>query len=60
MKPVHFLLLGLLFAFGWEWWVPNIPGDFAKLSLMAYIRVLAPHPQPLSQMRDLERLFSIG
>src|SRR5437868_679331 len=37
------LLLGLLFAFGWESWVPTLPGDFAKISLMAYLRVLAPH-----------------
>jgi ABC-2 type transport system permease protein len=42
------LLLGLLFAFGWESWVPSLPGDFSKVSLMAYLRVLAPHPQPKS------------
>ena len=40
------LLLGLLFAFGWESWVPSLPGDFARISLMAYLRALAPHPQP--------------
>jgi ABC-2 type transport system permease protein len=52
------LVLGLLFAFGWESWVPSLPGDFAKLSLMAYVRVLAPHPQPLTQMTGLQELIS--
>ncbi|HEY3413468.1 MAG TPA: ABC transporter permease [Armatimonadota bacterium] len=37
------LLWGLLFAFGWEWWVPSLPGNFRMASLMAYLRVLAPH-----------------
>ena len=37
------LMFGLLFAFGWESWVPNLPGAFARLSIMAYLRVLAPH-----------------
>ena len=38
------LTYGLLFAFGWESWVPNLPGSFARLSLMAHLRALAPHP----------------
>ena len=37
------LMFGLLFAFGWETWVPNLPGKFKYLSLMSYLRVLAPH-----------------
>lgn len=37
------LIYGLLYTFGWETWVPNLPGNFQKLSLMAYLRVLAPH-----------------
>jgi ABC-2 type transport system permease protein len=37
------LVFGLLYAFGWETWVPNLPGNFKYLSLMAYLRVLAPH-----------------
>ncbi len=37
------LLLGLLYAFGWESWVPNMPGNFKYLSVMAYLRTLAPH-----------------
>lgn len=37
------LLFGLLYAFGWESWMPSMPGKFKYLSLMAYLRVLAPH-----------------
>jgi ABC-2 type transport system permease protein len=35
------LTWGLLLVFGWETWVPKLPGAFAKLSLMTYLRVLA-------------------
>jgi ABC-type transport system involved in multi-copper enzyme maturation permease subunit len=51
------LIYGLLFAFGWESWVPNMPGNFQKLSLMAYVRVLAPHPQPGTGGGDITDLF---
>lgn len=51
------LIYGLLFAFGWESWVPNMPGNFQKLSLMAYLRVLAPHPQPGAGGGDITDLF---
>lgn len=37
------LAAGLLFAFGWETWAPSLPGSFGRLSLMAYLRALAPH-----------------
>jgi hypothetical protein len=37
------LTWGLLFAFGWESWVPNLPGSFGRLSLMTHLRALAPH-----------------
>ena len=40
------LIAGLLFAFGWESWVPSMNSDFQKLSIMAYLRVLAPHVLP--------------
>jgi hypothetical protein len=32
-----------LFAFGWETWVPSLPGSFARLSIMSHLRALAPH-----------------
>lgn len=35
------LTWGLLFVFGWETWVPRLPGSFAKLSIMSYLRALA-------------------
>ncbi len=52
------LLYGLLFAFGWESWVPNLPGNFQKLSVMAYLRVLAPHPKPESDTVDISQLLT--
>lgn len=48
------LVYGLLFAFGWETWVPNMPGNFQKLSLMAYLRVLAPHPKPEQETQTVD------
>jgi ABC-2 type transport system permease protein len=35
------LTYGLLFVFGWETWVPKLPGSFAKISIMSYLRALA-------------------
>lgn len=52
------LLFGLLFAFGWESWVPNLPGSFQKVSLMAYLRVLAPHPKPVTDVVDVSALLN--
>lgn len=38
------LMPGLLFVFGWESWVPSLPGSFSQLSIMAHLRALARHP----------------
>ena len=35
------LTWGLFFVFGWETWVPKLPGSFALLSVMSYLRALA-------------------
>jgi ABC-type transport system involved in multi-copper enzyme maturation, permease component len=35
------LTWGLLLVFGWETWVPKLPGSFTRLSVMTYLRVLA-------------------
>lgn len=35
------LTWGLTFVFGWETWVPSLPGSFARLSIMSYMRALA-------------------
>ncbi|HTE21239.1 MAG TPA: ABC transporter permease, partial [Armatimonadota bacterium] len=52
------LLWGLAYAFGWESWVGSLPGHFQKLSLMAYLRVLAPHPQPQGESVDIGSLLA--
>lgn len=35
------LLFALLFVFGWESLVPHLPGSFARVSVMSYLRVLS-------------------
>ena len=45
-KPLSY---GLLFAFGWESWVPSLPGGFSRWSIMAYLRTLAPHLQETAE-----------
>ena len=37
------LIVGLLYAFGIETWVPTLPGNFKMVSLLSYVHVLAPH-----------------
>lgn len=36
-------IVALLFAFGWDSWVPQLPGKFKMLTLLAYLRALTPH-----------------
>jgi ABC-2 type transport system permease protein len=51
------LVAGLLFAFGWESWVPNLQGSFQKTSLMAYLRALSPHPKPPDEAMDMQNFL---
>lgn len=44
------MVIGLVFAFGWETWVPTMPGNFRKLSIMTYLHVLAPHGDTVSTL----------
>ena len=37
------MIYGLVYAFGIESWVSNIPGKFQYLSIMTYIKALTPH-----------------
>lgn len=37
------MVVSLLFAFGWETFVPNMPGDMYYLSVLTYLRSVAPH-----------------
>lgn len=52
------LMFGLLFAFGWESWTPNLGGYFGRISLMSYLRTLAPHPQQEAETVDLAQMAS--
>jgi hypothetical protein len=54
------LMYGLVFAFGWESWVPNLPGKFQMVSIMTYLRALSPHPQPAAESVDLLQFLSGG
>jgi len=40
------MIVCLLFAFGWESFVPRMPGDLYYLSISTYLKGLAAHPQP--------------
>lgn len=53
------LLWGLLYAFGWETWVPSMPGAFKKASLMSYLRTLVPHPAPEAEVVDISEVFAM-
>lgn len=37
------LIVSLLFAFGWETFVPNMPGDMYYVSILTYMRSAGPH-----------------
>ncbi len=39
------LIYSLLFAFGWEMFVPNVSGNLYYLSIFTYLRSLANHPR---------------
>ena len=53
------LMYGLMFAFGWESWVPLMPGNFQKLSIMTYLRALAPHEDVSRAPRGITDLLSM-
>jgi ABC-2 type transport system permease protein len=38
------MIICLLFAFGWETAVPNMPGDLSFLSIYSYLSAMANHP----------------
>lgn len=40
------MIVCLLFAFGWETFVPNMPGDLYYLSISTYMKGMAQHPMP--------------
>jgi len=52
------LIVGLFLAFGWESWVPMLPGNFKLVSVMTYIRALAPHARPETASVDVMSVFT--
>jgi ABC-2 type transport system permease protein len=38
------MIICLLYAFGWETSVPNMPGDISRLSIFSYLQAIAEHP----------------
>ncbi|MBA3725700.1 MAG: ABC transporter permease subunit [Armatimonadetes bacterium] len=53
-------LFAISFGFLWESWIPFLPGDFKKLSIMSQLRALSPHsgtgPAPSGPMEILRLL----
>jgi ABC-2 type transport system permease protein len=52
------LIYGLFFAFGWESWVPVMPGQFKNVSIITYLRVLADHPRPDDEEGNLVNMLA--
>ena len=46
----------LLFAFGWETVVPNMPGDLFRLSIYPYLQALSKSPEPVAKKTMLDVL----
>lgn len=38
------MIICLLFAFGWEMSIPNMPGDLYRASIFSYMQAIAEHP----------------
>lgn len=51
------MLICLLFAFGWETMVPNMPGDASYLSVFSYVNAIAAHPSE-GQSKNLMTFLS--
>ncbi len=52
------LILGLIFAFGWDKLINVLPGYGQYCSIMTYLRVLAPHELPPNMENFLVKLSS--
>jgi hypothetical protein len=52
------LIVGLFLSFGWESWVPMLPGNFRLVSIMTYLRALAPHARPETADVDVMSIFT--
>jgi ABC-2 type transport system permease protein len=47
------MLVCLLFAFGWETSVPNMPGSMYNLSILSHLQALAQHPESADKSKVL-------
>lgn len=52
------MLVCLLFAFGWETSVPNMPGELYRLSIFSYLQSVAEHPAGQEANKNLLALMS--
>ena len=51
------MVFSLLFAFGWETFVPNMPGDLFYMSFYTYLNSMSAHPKlPIGELRVLDAL----
>lgn len=51
------IVVGLVFAFGWETFVPMLGGSFRLVTITTYLRALAPHTNPSGGAGPLDFLM---
>lgn len=51
------IIVGLVFAFGWEPFVPMLGGSFRLVTITTYLRALAPHTNPSGGAGPLDFLM---
>lgn len=47
------MMICIVFSFGWEWAIPNLPGDLYRLSVSSYMEAIAQHPMPADKKTAL-------
>ncbi len=52
------MIICLLFAFGWETSVPNMPGEIYYASIFSHLQAIAQHPSPPSSGMKVLQLIS--
>lgn len=54
------MIVCLLFAFGWETMVPNMPGTMDRLSILTYLQAIAQHPALENSGKVMQMATSTG
>jgi ABC-2 type transport system permease protein len=54
------LMICVLFAFGWESTVPNLPTGIQQLSILSHMQAVAAHPDTLGGKKFLEAIAGIA